>query len=98
MATTIRFTTYDSEDLAVEVVANYSPGDRSPTWDRGIGVWLPPDPEEIEIVSVTAKDPGANVGEVEADVEGLEEAVRLLADDDAEDYRYDTREEAAGDR
>jgi len=101
MAQTIRFQTYDSEDRAVRVEATYSP----PTPDRGPDMKCAGgyhgDPEEISILSVTAVDLGADVAEVEADVEGLREAVRLLADDDSDFYDdppYDTREEARGER
>ena len=94
----VRLTTYDSEDRAVEVEATYSP----PTQDyfsKSFGNWLPGDPEDIEIVSVTAIDQGADVAEVEADTEGLEEAVRLKADEDADyDEGPDTLEEARGER
>lgn len=96
---TITFTTYDSEDRAVEVEATYSPPTRD-YFDRSYGNWLPGDPEDIEIVSVTAIDEGADVAEVEADVEGLEESVRLQADASADDddSGYDTLEEARGER
>lgn len=95
----VRFTTYDSEDRAVQVEATYSP----PTQDyfsKSFGNWLPGDPEDIEIVSVTAIDEGADVDEVEADTAGLEEAVRLKCDEDAGygDAGPDTLEEARGER
>lgn len=99
MARRVSFTSYDAEDRAVQVEATYSPPTRA-YYDRSYGTWLPGDPEEIEIVRVTAIDEGADVAEVEADVEGLEESVRLQADASADDddSGYDTLEEARGER
>ncbi len=75
----------DSEDREVVIEATYSP----PTQDyfsKSFGNFLPGDPEEIEVLSVKAMDEGADVAEVEAMTDAIEEAVRLSADDAAEDY------------
>jgi len=71
---------HDSEDRAVEVRARYAPPTSS-YFSRSFGNYLPGDPEVFEVLSIRPIHPDANVAEIEADVEGLEEAVRLAANE-----------------
>jgi hypothetical protein len=75
---------YDSEDREVEVSARYH-GATDDYFDRSFGNYLPGDPEEIEVLSVRAVDEGADVAEVEARTDAIEEAVREAAADDGPD-------------
>jgi hypothetical protein len=91
----------DSEDRQVEITATYS-AQTEPYWARDPGVMLPGDPEEIEVVSVRAVDEGADVAEVEAQTDRIEEAVREAAneaadwgEDDAADAEWERRKEAS---
>lgn len=84
MSARIRVTLVDSEDRRVEVVADYSPATES-YFDRSFGNYLPGDPEDVEVVSARALDEGADVAEVEARTDEIEEAVREAADDAADD-------------
>ncbi len=89
---TVRVTVYDSEDRAVEVEARYSAA-TSDYFDRGFGNWLPGDPEDIEILSISAIDEGADCAEVEADWARVEEAVREAATDEDDDRDYEAHRE-----
>jgi hypothetical protein len=63
-ATTLDLTFYDSEDREVEIKVRYYPGSGGPYWDRGIGVWLPGDDAEVDVLSTRAVDVGADIEEV----------------------------------
>ena len=74
-ATTVKFRTYDSEDRAVAVEVILYPG-RPATRD------YPGDAPDIDVVSVTGIDPGADCDEVEADEDRLlKEAQWVVAED-----------------
>jgi hypothetical protein len=86
---------YDSEDREVEVVAEYH-GATDNYYDRALGVHLPGDPEDIDVLSVRAVDEGADTDEVEARTDAIEEAVREAAADDGpdEDFAYECARDA----
>ena len=77
----VKATLYDSQDREVRVEATYTPGtpDRGPDMECAGG--YPGDPECIEDVRVVAVDEGADVAEVQAREDEIDEAVRAAAAD-----------------
>jgi hypothetical protein len=96
MSLTVRCWLTDSEDRRVEVRVRYSPA-TDPYFDRSFGNYLPGDPEDVEVLSARAIDAGANVDEVLAREDEIEELARIAADDAAE-AAEDARAEAYAER
>lgn len=85
--TDVTFSMYDSEDREVEVTCHVTFGSKD-YFSKSFGNWLPGDAPECEVTEIKAIDEGADVAEVEKDVDGIEEAAFERANDH-DDCDYD---------